>query len=176
MLATCRNSAQEWLAPPDLNSKRDDFGVHQAFWTLNRWMISVAGCFSLRQWWIQKKQDFVEQFVADIEPTLVPELEGSWGLLETFFCWAVGGPTVDGWILAPVDAYDWQCFNHARIFFVFLADPAERERKRNREGEREIRIQKEEGREKLRGYSGYDCKVEWNEENSNGIHSRDILN
>ena len=27
----------------------------------------------------------MEQFVADIEPTLVPELEGSWELLEVFF-------------------------------------------------------------------------------------------
>lgn len=27
----------------------------------------------------------MEQFVADIEPTLVPELEGSWELLEVCF-------------------------------------------------------------------------------------------
>ena len=54
----------------------------------------------------------MEQFVADIEPTLVPELEGSWELLEVFF---VGRPTVDGRILATVDAYDLQGFSHPGI-------------------------------------------------------------
>ena len=71
---------------------------------------------------------------------------GELGAAWSFFCWAVGRPTVDGQILAPVDAYGLQGFNHAgflpsivlpcTFFRFFLADPAERER------ERETRIQK----------------------------------
>lgn len=88
----------------------------------------------------------MEQFVADIEPTLVPELEGSWELLEVFF--------VE--LLADLLLMDKSLHQLLPcIFFVFFSQTPQKERERERQ---------ESKKEECRGYSsygpGYDCHVE----------------